>query len=108
LAGIPRRELIGKSDDEDIVKAASEKTYDIIFIDGDHLYKAVKKDTQNYLPLLNENGYILYHDSLLKEWGVKRIVKELKADNSLEFIDEFISTKYKPLGLAMFRRKECK
>jgi ABC-type enterochelin transport system substrate-binding protein len=57
---------------------------------------------------LNENGYILYHDSLLKNWGVKKLVKELKKDSTLEFIDEFKSKKYKPLGLAMFRRKECK
>jgi len=104
LEGIERRELIGKSDDENIIKVASESTYDIILIDGDHLYPGVKLDTVLYKPLLNPDGFLIYHDSLQKEWGVKRLVKELKTDKSLKFIHEYVSKKHSPLGVALFRR----
>lgn len=37
--------------------------FDVIFIDGDHRYEAVKSDTENALKLLkNENSIILWHD----------------------------------------------
>ena len=104
LDGVKRRELIGKSDGEDVLKAAREQTYDVIVIDGDHLYPAVKKDTENYLPLLNKDGFLIYHDSVMKEWGVHRIVKELKKNKDLKFIGEYVSKKHSPLGIAMFRR----
>lgn len=39
------------------------KKFDLIFIDGDHSYKAVKKDTENAFKLLkNENSIIVWHD----------------------------------------------
>jgi len=39
------------------------KKFDIIFIDGDHSYQAVKKDTENAFKLLkNENSIIVWHD----------------------------------------------
>jgi predicted O-methyltransferase YrrM len=104
LDGVKRRELIGRSDGEDVLKAAREQTYDVIVIDGDHLYPAVKKDTENYLPLLNKGGFLIYHDSVMKEWGVYRIVKELKKNKDLKFIGEYVSKKHSPLGIAMFRR----
>lgn len=40
------------------------KTYDLIFIDGDHREQQVTKDIYNSLHCLNENGSILLHDSL--------------------------------------------
>jgi len=104
LKGVERKELIGRSDDENILKTASESTYDIILIDGDHLYPGVKLDTIFYKPLLNPGGFLIYHDSLMKEWGVQRIVKELKTDESMEFISEYTSKKHSPLGVALFRR----
>jgi len=39
------------------------KKFDLIFIDGDHSYKAVKKDTQNAFNLLkDDNSVIVWHD----------------------------------------------
>ena len=39
------------------------KKFDLIFIDGDHTYKAVKKDTENAFKLLkDENSIIVWHD----------------------------------------------
>lgn len=39
------------------------KKYDLIFVDGDHSYEAVKSDTQNVYNLLkDENSIIVWHD----------------------------------------------
>ncbi len=38
--------------------------FDLIFIDGLHVYEQVKKDIVNSLKYLNENGIILIHDCL--------------------------------------------
>ena len=42
-------------------------TFDIIFIDGLHTYKQVKKDIANSLNVLNKNGTLLLHDCLPKK-----------------------------------------
>ena len=39
------------------------KKFDLIFVDGDHAYEAVKKDTENVFGLLkDENSIIVWHD----------------------------------------------
>lgn len=35
---------------------------DIVFIDGAHHYDAVKKDTENALKMVNDDGLIIWHD----------------------------------------------
>jgi len=40
----------------------NNKVFDIIFIDGLHTYKQVKKDIENSLNCLSEKGFILLHD----------------------------------------------
>jgi hypothetical protein len=40
------------------------ETFDIIFIDGLHVYEQVYKDIQNSLKFLNEGGSIICHDML--------------------------------------------
>jgi hypothetical protein len=42
----------------------NEKKFDIVFIDGLHLEEQVKKDIDNSLNFLNENGTIVIHDCL--------------------------------------------
>ena len=39
-------------------------TFDLIFIDGLHVYEQVLKDIENSLKVLNDNGVILVHDCL--------------------------------------------
>lgn len=38
------------------------KKFDFIYIDGLHTYEQIKKDIANYLPLINEGGFIAGHD----------------------------------------------
>jgi len=61
--------------------------FDFIFIDGDHLYEAVKRDFIDWFTLLSVGGYIAFHDSGpvtsidadFKGWeGCIRIVEEIK------------------------------
>ena len=42
----------------------NKNNFDIIFIDGLHLYSQVLKDINNSLKILNKNGFILVHDCL--------------------------------------------
>jgi predicted O-methyltransferase YrrM len=109
LQGIDARritEIIGRSDDESsVAEADALGPYDLILIDGDHLYPGVKLDTVLYSPMLDKGGFLMFHDSAMAEWGVVRIVRELKKDHGFEFIGEYISTSIpRPLGTALFRR----
>ncbi len=42
----------------------NQKKFDIIFIDGLHVYRQVKKDILNSIKCLNKNGIILVHDCM--------------------------------------------
>ena len=44
--------------------SSNKKKFDIIFIDGLHHYDQVLKDINNSLKILNNNGFILVHDTL--------------------------------------------
>lgn len=107
LKGIRYKEIIGKSLDEvvfDWVKGLGF-WFDLILIDGDHNYPGVKLDTVTYLPLLRPGGFVAFHDSAMPQWGVQRVVRELKEDSSMEFVGEYTSKKHAtPLGLALFRK----
>ena len=76
----------------------NDKKFDIIFIDGLHTYKQVKKDILNSVDCLKENGIILVHDcmpdSLSKQavpryrmiWNgdVWKAIVDLRQDANLE------------------------
>lgn len=42
-------------------------SYDLIFLDADHAYEAVKRDTEILLPLLAPHGFFVWHD--YANWG---------------------------------------
>ena len=66
---------VGKSDcvsDWDLIPEYSynavkvwDTPIDILFIDGDHTYKAVKQDYDDWVPKVRQGGYILFHDSCI-------------------------------------------
>ena len=106
MKGITYQEIIGRSDDEQSLTTLSnmDTLFDAIMIDGDHLYPAVKTDTLLYAPFLRPGGFLLLHDSAIPEWGVQRVVRELKEDRGLSFINEYVSQTHKPCGVALFRK----
>ena len=53
---------------DEFFKVNKEK-FDIIFIDGLHEYKQIKRDILNSIEFLNEGGAILCHDSLPEKYS---------------------------------------
>jgi predicted O-methyltransferase YrrM len=66
---------------------------DLLFIDGDHRYKGVKKDFQLYSPLVKQNGLIVFHDIIyhpkVPECKVNKFWNEIKRKyKNTAFIDK--------------------
>lgn len=107
LKDIDYQEIIGRSDTEESIKAVSNLNtmFDIVLIDGEHHYSAIKLDTIFYSPFLRPDGFLILHDSIWPLGGVLRVVRELKTDSGMEFVDEYTSKKHpSPLGVALFRK----
>ena len=89
--------------------------FDIIFIDGLHIYEQVKKDILNSIKFLNPNGIILLHDCLPREmshqavpryrhhWNgdVWKAIVESRQNQNLEIYTCKIDT-----GISMIQKKE--
>ena len=61
----------------------NKEKFDCIFIDGLHTYEQVKKDINNSLKYVNDNGVILVHDCLpesIFEQAVPRSKRRFKGD----------------------------
>jgi SAM-dependent methyltransferase len=106
LKGIKYEEVIGESaGDSTLARVANlGYSYDLVVIDGVHYYENVKKDVAMYAGFLRNGGFLMLHDSALHNWGVPRVVAELKNDPAWEFIGEWASTKMSPCGVALFQR----
>lgn len=71
--------------------------FDYIFVDGSHFYEDVKKDFDDWFPLLKSNGYISFHDSAVNRkgpyhWpGPSNFVDSIMNDDRLEYIDTIYS-----------------
>ena len=57
---------------------------DLVFIDGDHTKASVKRDIENFLPLVRPGGKISGHDFNGIEIGVQEAVKEAFEDAQVE------------------------
>lgn len=55
-----------------------DKTIDILFIDGDHIYESVKSEYESFSPFVKKGGLILLHDTKHTIYpGPERFCKEL-------------------------------
>ena len=61
----------------------SEKSIDVLHIDGLHTYEAVKNDHQTWKTRLSENSIVIFHDINVKDYGfgVWKYWEELKREN---------------------------
>jgi len=51
---------------------------ELLFIDGDHSYEAVRRDAELWLPRLIEGGTVMFHDVATAAYsGPRRIVREM-------------------------------
>ena len=65
--------------------------FDLIYIDGNHLYEYVKRDISNSLKYLNINGIIVLDDYLVKGWwqdGVTKAVNDFKNNNKIKILEK--------------------
>jgi hypothetical protein len=73
---------------DDAIKYLIGVKVDFIYIDGLHTYEQIKKDIENYLPLISENGFIGGHDYGSNWEGVVKGVNEaLPGEPDKTFVD---------------------
>jgi len=76
-AGSPRLHVMKMDSVEAAARLLEEHgpTFDLVFIDADHSYEAVRADIQAWLPLVRRGGILCGHDY---HWpGVRQAVEEL-------------------------------
>ena len=67
------------------------RTYDYVYIDGDHSYEGVKLDYSLFWPKLTKYGFMIFHDVYVKHtkdlgnFGVWKLWKELKYNTKIIF-----------------------
>ena len=62
-----------------------QRKIDFLWIDGDHSYEGVKRDIQDWFPLVKKNGFVCFHD-YRDAPGVKKAVDEIVSNGIIRFI----------------------
>ena len=65
--------------------------FDLIYIDGNHLYNYVLEDLENSLNIINNNGLIVLDDFMSKGWwddGVTKAVNHLKELKKIKILHQ--------------------
>ncbi len=60
--------LKGLSEDPEIISKASKRSYNYLLIDGDHSYDGVRRDFENYAPMVSSGGIVAVDDYGADEW----------------------------------------
>lgn len=73
----------------------TQKTYDLVFIDGDHTYEGVAADFHNWAPRIRVGGHLLFHDSYPRHLapsavGVTKLVKEIDGQHAAYFTKQAV------------------
>jgi hypothetical protein len=99
IAGVAHKVIPVKGYSDEVVKffIESYKKFDFIYVDGDHSFKGVLSDLENYFPLLSETGVMCGDDWLLIE--VRAAV--------LEFAKKYSLTIYADCNFFFLKKEDC-
>ena len=61
---------------DDFFEENKNKKFDVVFIDGLHVYKQCQKDCINSMNSLNKNGIILFHDMIPRSYFEEQVPKK--------------------------------
>ena len=107
LRGIKYNKLVGDSQSKQARDHVMnlDLQFDIIFIDADHNYHGVKKDTLTYLPFLKEGGFLILHDVEERAVGVKKWATEMIQDKrmTIKHVANFIQNR-NGLGIGVYQK----
>jgi cephalosporin hydroxylase len=78
--------------------------FDMVFIDGDHTEEGIKLDTELVLPYLEDNAYVIYHDTLVNV-GSQQFDEKLKGGlfPVLKHEKDFMATTIYRKGISVYR-----
>ena len=71
----------------------------LLWIDGDHRYKAVRRDIDRWLPFLRPNATIIFHDANDPRIGPQHVIDDLVANGAWErclALDKAVVLKRRP------------
>ena len=73
----------------------NKKEFDVIFVDGLHIYEQCRKDIINSLKFLNRNGFIFLHDMIPRSWIEENVprLEKVWSGNVWKVALELIKTK---------------
>jgi hypothetical protein len=79
-------------------------TFQMVFIDGDHTENGIKLDTELVLPFLDNNAYVIYHDTVIGV-GSQQFDEKLKNGMfpELKHEKDFISQTIYKKGISVYR-----
>lgn len=81
------RVIVDRDFSYNVVKRVREKYFDFIYLDASHLYKDVKRDLNDWLPKLKENGIMCGDDYIeFDDFGVIQAVNEFIQEHNFEMI----------------------
>jgi predicted O-methyltransferase YrrM len=77
----------------EVVRQFEDETFDLVYIDADHVYESVSQDIADWYPKVKAGGYLCGHDYIENkirkdgkntEFGVIRAVDEFVKNNDIE------------------------
>ena len=78
--------VIHKAMSYDVVDSYKNASLDMVYVDGSHLYNAVRQDLNDWVSKIKNGGYLCGHDYINEpQFGVMQAVDEFIAANGLEF-----------------------
>ena len=80
--------LQGLSTDRTILEQASQRSYQLLIIDGDHSYQGVKFDFEHYSHLVDDGGYLVFDDYRTADWPEvgAYVDTEVRARSGVQFL----------------------